>query len=157
MAAFLTAIKRIVDFAEGIHGLKFNERGQEQPRMDLVDHRGSLNVVGFINPGPGADRVGKLFFVARPELKNGDANEARFSELDLVQAITKVIAAEGHDRARCRDVLLQLLLKAGEFGVSVESLGHICPRLFDRRERVESVEIKYVGRTCDGLQSKPVS
>jgi len=26
--------------------------------MDLVDHPGSLNVVAFINPGPGADRAG---------------------------------------------------------------------------------------------------
>jgi len=34
MAAFLVAIKRIVDFAEGIHGLKFNER-VEHPGRNL--------------------------------------------------------------------------------------------------------------------------
>ena len=124
--------------------------------MDLVDHPGSLNVVGSINPGPGADRVGKLFFVARPELKNGDAHEARFGEIDLVQAIAEVVAAEGHDRARSRDVLLQFLLEAGEFRVSAESLGYVLPRLFDCCERVKSAEIKYVRRTRDGLKSDPV-
>jgi len=124
--------------------------------MDLVDHPGSLNVVGFVNPGPGADRVGKLFFVSRPELKNGDAHEARFGEIDLVQAIAEVVAAEGHDRARSRDVLLQFLLEAGEFRVSAESLGYVLPRLFDRSERVKSAETKYVRRTCDGLKSEPV-
>src|SRR2546421_12749128 len=82
--------------------------------MDLVDHPRSLNVVGFINPGPGADRVGKLFFIAQPELKNGDTHEARFGEIDLVQAIAEVVAAEGHDLAGSREVRLQRLLEAGE-------------------------------------------
>src|SRR5205807_8774534 len=84
MAASFFAVKRIVNFAERIHGLEFQERGQDKARVDLIDHPGSLDVVGFMNPGPGAERLGKLVFVAWPELINGDANVASFGEVDLV-------------------------------------------------------------------------
>src|SRR5204863_366581 len=45
MATLLFAIEGIVNFAEGIHGLEFQERWQEKPRMNLVDHPRSLDVV----------------------------------------------------------------------------------------------------------------
>ena len=155
-AASFFAIERIVNFAEGIHGLEFEERGQRKSRVDLIDHPGSFDVVGFMNPGARTERIGEFVFVAWPELKNGDANVARFGEVDLVEVIAQVVAAEGHDRARGRNEFLQLLLEAGDFRISAEPFGYVRPRLFDFRECVESIEVKHVRRTCGGLEGEPV-
>lgn len=95
--------------------------------MDPVNHPRRLDVVGIVNLGPGADRLGKLFIVTRPELKERNTNEECIGKVDLVQPIAEVVAAEGHDRSRCRDVLLQLFLEAGQFRVSAESLSTSVP------------------------------
>src|SRR5438552_16652211 len=156
MAALSFAIERIVNFAEGIHGLEFQERRQGKARMDLVDHPGSLDVVGFMNPGARTERIGEFVFVAWPELKNGDANVARFGEVDLVEVIAQVVAAEGHDRARGGDEFLQFLLEGDEFRISVKSFGYVRSGPFDFRECVESIEVKHVRRTCGGVESEPI-
>ncbi|PYT41087.1 MAG: hypothetical protein DMG45_14835 [Acidobacteria bacterium] len=156
MATLLFAIEGIVNFAEGIHGLEFQERWQEKPRMNLVDHPRSLDVVGFMSSGPGPERVGKFVFVARPELKNGNAHVASFSKVDLVKMIAEVIAAEGHDRARGGYEFLQFLLEVGDIGIGAEPFGHVGPRFFNFCECVESIEVKHVRRTCCGLQCQPI-
>src|SRR6266481_109416 len=156
MAALSFAIERVVNFAQGIHGLEFQERGQRKSRVDLVDHPGSLAVVGFMSSGARTEGIGEFVFVAWPELINTNAHIASLGEVDLVEAIAEVIAAEGHDRARGGDEFLQFLLEGGEFRISVKSFGYVRSGLFDFRECVESIKVKHVRRTCGGLESEPV-